>query len=72
MSDISTKQFLVKLEKEINRLGGNPEAARAWGVPASFVRSVRKGAELPGEKILKAMNLKPVRTIKYRYERINP
>jgi len=70
MSDISTKQFLKEFNKEIARLGGVPNAAREWEVPASFVRSVRSTAELPGIKILKAMNLKPVKTIKYRYERI--
>jgi len=69
--DISTKQFIREFESEINRLGGVTEAAKHWKVSPSFVKAVRKGSELPGGKILEAMKLKPIKTIKYRYERID-
>lgn len=72
MSDISTKQFLKEFEKAVNTIGGIPEASNYWNVSESFIRSVKNGVHLPGNKILKAMNLKPVKHIKYRYERIDP
>lgn len=72
MSDISTKQFLKEFDKTIKRLGGVERAAKYWDMSESFVRSVRSAAHLPGKRILKTMNLKPMKEIKYRYERVDP
>ena len=68
--DISTKQFLKEFEKKVIRMGGIPGAAMYWKKSESFLRAVAGGRELPGRDILKTMNLKPVKQIKYRYERV--
>ena len=70
MSDISTKQFLSRFKERINERGGEVEAAQYFGVSRTFVRNVLTCRELPGPKILKKMNLSPIKKIKYRYEEI--
>jgi len=67
---ISTKQFLKNFEKEVKRLGGSKSAAKHFDVTRAFIDNVICARELPGTKILKKMKLRPVRAIKYRYEKI--
>lgn len=69
-NDISTKQFLAEFDKLLKRMGGIEGAALYWEMSESFIRSVRSGSNLPGKRILKTMNLKPVKEIKYRYKRV--
>ena len=71
MSDeISTKQFLAEFDRFLKNMGGIEGAALYWEMSESFIRSVRSGVNLPGKKILKTMNLEPVKEIKYRYRKV--
>ena len=67
---ISTREFLKEYRKKVDQLGGYHEAAAEWGLSVTMVRSVYKAAKLPGKQICKIMNLKPVKEINYRYERV--
>ncbi len=70
MSDeISTKQFIKEFNRMLERMGGIPMAAKYLGLSESFIRSVKSGVHLPGNKILKTMNLESVKEIKYRYRK---
>ena len=71
-NEISTKQFLSEFSKEIDKLGGPSNAAEHFEVSESFVRGVKNATFLPGRKILEKMKLKPVKQVKYRYQRLNP
>ena len=70
-NDLSTKQFLSDLRKEVkafdNRIN---DAADYFNVKPSFLRNVLSSRELPGPRILSKMNLEPVKNIKYRYRPI--
>ena len=70
MTDISTIEFLAKLNNRIKVKGGYEKAAKYFGVSESFLRSVANAAQLPGYKILDKMKLKPLKTINYRYEKV--
>ena len=65
---ITTRQFLKAFNYIVDDQGGPTEAADYFGVSSSFVRSVSKGHRLPGDKVLRRMGLKAVKTIHYRYE----
>ena len=65
---ISTKQLLAKLNSEVKRLGGPTKAAKEWGTIPQSVSNAMSAIKLPNEAILKALYLKPIKTINYRYE----
>ena len=69
--EISTKVFLAELKREVKALGGPTKAAKHWGVWPQNVSSALSGASLPVKAILKGMKLKPLKEIKYRYERLS-
>lgn len=67
---ISTKEFLKEFKDLVEDKGGEVEAAKYFGVSRSFVNNVSSGSCLPGGRILSKMKLRPVKEIKYRYERV--
>ena len=69
--EISTKEFLADLRKEVKAFGNNIDDASAYfNVKPSFLRNVLSCRELPGPRILNKMKLEPVKRIRYRYRPI--
>lgn len=68
---ITAKAFRLHLSNVVNDLGGVTSAARAWGVPYQRVSNAIHGEKLPSKGILKAVGFEPVKTIKYRYKKVN-
>ena len=66
--NIPTRLMIARLKARVREDGGVAKAAKHFGVQPSWLRSVLAMAVLPGPKILMAMNLKPIKTIHYRYE----
>ena len=69
-NSISTRQFLADLKKKVKGFDSLNSAAEYYDVKPSFLRNVLNSRELPGPRILKRMQLKAAKQIKYRYERI--
>ena len=69
--DISKSQFQRELRAKIKELGGKRKALKVFGITRSLINAVLRGTELPGPSILKVMKLKPIKTISYRYERVD-
>ena len=66
-ASIPTKLMMARLKAKVRECGGVAKAAKHFGVQASWLRSVLNMAELPGPRILEALELYPIKTINYRY-----
>lgn len=70
-NELSTKEFLADLRREVKGFDNNIDAAAThFDVKPSFLRNVLSCRELPGPRILSKMKLEPVKAIKYRYRPI--
>ena len=67
---ITTNQFLKEFRAKVDFYDTYTAAADDFGVSRQFLKAVYDGKKIPGGNILCVMNLKPVKTIHYRYERV--
>ena len=67
---ISKIQFDAKLRKKVKELGGTDKAAEFFNISPSFMRNILACRDVPSLSFCLKMGLKPVRTIKYRYDEV--
>ena len=70
MKDISTYQFLKEYREIFNSFNTHKQGGEHFGVSRQHAKAVYDANSIPGPGILKVMDLKPVKEINYRYERV--
>jgi len=66
MADMSMVALRAKVEREIDKAGSMAALGRRWNCSYQSIQQFRNGA-LPSLRMLIALNLEPIETIKYRY-----